>query len=381
MFKVVSLVLIAGIMGTLVGCGSTPPSHADAKAEAAAQAAVAEMTGEPRPAPSGSSAEKPPVRGGKEPAWVADPYTAYSKNDYVAAVGYGSDRSIAEKSALVSLTSVFGQNIKSQLDTLSGYSESVTRGGTEVSKNSSVKNAITIIVEMQSLVGAEIGEVWYDNKRTYYAVAILEKANASTIYPDMIRSNQGMIDELLAMSAQDKNSLEGYSRYQLAAIIADANEVYGKVLSMVGNTSNIVPADLKTGNSYRLEAANIVKNLPIGLVVTNDQSNRIEGAFADVIYKAGFKSGGTNSRYMLRVKVTLDPVEYPNNTNKFARWVVDANLTDTVDNSILLPFNINGREGHVTLSEAINRAVATAEKKIGDSYGGVLSGYFSALLK
>jgi hypothetical protein len=47
---------------------------------------------------------------------------------------------------------------------------------------------------------------------------------------------------------------------------------------------------------------------------------------------------------------------------------------------VLLPFNINGREGHLNLPEAENRAVAAAEKKINEGYGTVLSDYLSTLL-
>jgi hypothetical protein len=59
---------------------------------------------------------------------------------------------------------------------------------------------------------------------------------------------------------------------------------------------------------------------------------------------------------------------------------VDANLVDTGSGNILLPYNINGREGHATVSEAENRAILGAERKINEAYGKILSDYLSALL-
>jgi hypothetical protein len=60
---------------------------------------------------------------------------------------------------------------------------------------------------------------------------------------------------------------------------------------------------------------------------------------------------------------------------------VDANLTDTVEgNSVLLPFNVSGREGHINMPEAENRALREAEKRIEEGYPPALSGYLAELL-
>jgi hypothetical protein len=114
--------------------------------------------------------------------------------------------------------------------------------------------------------------------------------------------------------------------------------------------------------------------------VNNDRSARIRGAFAQAISALGFRSGGNNARYVLNVTVAFTPADIPNQPYQFVRYVVDANLTDTVGNHILLPFNVNGREGRNTISEAENMAVTAAEKTIRDSYGETLSAYLSSLL-
>ena len=94
---------------------------------------------------------------------------------------------------------------------------------------------------------------------------------------------------------------------------------------------------------------------------------------------AGFKTGTPTSRYVLNVKLTLSPVDLPNNTNKFTRYIVDAKLTDTVRNSVLLPYNLNGREGHATMSEAENRAVRAIEQAVSTEYRKVFSDYLAQL--
>ncbi|MDR0568457.1 MAG: hypothetical protein LBG87_04560 [Spirochaetaceae bacterium] len=340
------------------GCASSSPAKSESDAVAASGSAVS----------------------GREPAWVSSPYAVYPESQYVAASSSGIDRAEAEKNALAGLVAVFGQSVQADLRMVSSYSEAVKNGVVQVSsENTDVRNAITTSSEMESLIGAEIRDVWND-RNTHYAVAVLDRARAASLYTDMITSNQRIIGDLTAMSDPEKYSLDGYSRYRLAGTIADVNRVYANVLTIVGNASGIQPGSLKKGDDYRLEAANIAKAIPVGILVDNDRSDRIKSAFAGVLAKQGFRSGGNNSRYVLRVKVNLDPVDYPNQQNKFVRYVVDANFVDSAENSVLIPYNINGREGHLNLPEAENRAIAAAEKKIAADYAELLTSYMANLL-
>jgi len=65
---------------------------------------------------------------------------------------------------------------------------------------------------MDTLLGAEIREVWYDSKKEYYAVAVMEKAKTAQLYSEMIWANQNLIKNLINMSQAEKNTMEGYGR-------------------------------------------------------------------------------------------------------------------------------------------------------------------------
>ena len=318
------------------------------------------------------------ARGGL-PDWVRDPYIKYDRQDNVAARGSGSSFQAAEKNALGNLIAIFGQSIQVDEKLSTSYREAVRNGViANWSENTAVDNTIVTSAGMDSLIGAEIGDTWYDGSREYYAAAVLNKTKALQIYSNMIRSNQAMIENLVNMPAAEKNSLDGYARYQFAAVIADINITYGNLLSFIGAPG--LAQGLKKGDEYRLEAQNITRAIPIGVVVTNDRSGRIQGAFAKSLSELGFRSGGNNSRYILQVDVTVSPVDLPNNANKFARMELSANLTDTSVRAVLLPYNFNNREGHSTLPEAENRLFLTAERKINEEYPPLLNNYLSQLL-
>ncbi|MDR0497279.1 MAG: LPP20 family lipoprotein [Treponema sp.] len=312
----------------------------------------------------------------KQPDWVRDPYTKYNRQASVAAIGMGGSREAAEKGAYGNLIGIFGQSIQVDEKVSLSYQEAVKNGVTaNWSENTTVDSTIMTSTGMDSLVGAEIGDRWDDGKE-YFALAFLDKAKASQIYSGMIRSNQTMINNLLIVPPEEKNTLNEYARYQFAATIADVNISYGNLLSVIGAPVQV----LKKGDDYRLEAVSITKAIPIGLRVQNDVSNRIQGAFARALSGMGFQSGGNNSRYTLDVNINSSPVIIANNPNNFTRIEVSANLSDTSAGTVLLPYNFNDRQGHTSQSEADNRAYAAAERKINEEYTKILSDYLSQLL-
>jgi hypothetical protein len=390
MFKIQFFLLgICGCFLMFSACGSSPSSNNNSgasptDAQAAAQSALDRMDGKPGASapsspqqPGTASSTQTNVNTGKtKPAWVDSVDSVYSRAQYVAAVGYAADRTMSERSALANLTSIFGQSIKADQTITNTYQEAVRNGtATGWTDNIAMQNTINTTALMDTLVGAEIREVWFDSKSTWYATAVMEKAKTTQVYNEMIQANQNIINNLVTMSQTEKNSLEGFSRYQFAAAVADINITYGNVLQVIGAP---LPAGLVKGDTYRIEAQNITKSIPVGITVRNDKSGKIQGAFSKSLSTLGFRSGGNNSRYMLDVNVVASPVEFPNNANKFTRIEVDARLTES--SITLLPYNFAEREGHSTQSEAENRAYASAEKKINDEYPKLLSNYLSQLL-
>jgi hypothetical protein len=314
--------------------------------------------------------------GRTKPAWVDSVDSVYNRNQYTAAVGVASDRTMSEKNALANLTGIFGQSIRADQTITNTYQEAVRSGVTTGwTDNIAMQNTITTTALMDTLLGAEVREVWSDSKNTWYAVAVMEKAKTTQLYNEMINANQNMINNLITMNQTEKNSLEGFSRYQFAAAVADINITYGNVLQVIGSP---LPQGLLKGDVYRLEAQNITKTIPVGITVKNDKSGRIQGAFAKSLSDLGFRSGGNNSRYVLDVNIVTLPVEYPNNKNKYTRIEIDAKLTE--DGITLLPYNFADRDGFSTQSEADNRAYMLAEKGIAAAYPKVLNDYLSNLL-
>ena len=318
------------------------------------------------------------VRSGRAPAWVTSVDAVFSRTQYAAATGFAESRVMAEKNALAALASFFGQSVQADTSAAVAYRQAVVNGAAESWTDTAEMSSVVKTQSSQdNLLGAEIREVWFDSRDMYYAVAVMEKARSAGLYNELIRANLNIIKNLLAMTPNEKYSLEGVIRYRFAAVTADINVSCANMVRLLDHS---VPDGIVSGDEYRLEARNIARTIPIGITVTYDRQGRIFGAFAKCFTDLGFDANTGDSRYVLNVNSSVSPVDLPNNPNYFSRIEVAANLTDTNAGLILLPYNFNAREGHVTQSEAENRAVAAAQRDINERFTDIFSEYLSMLM-
>ncbi|MCL2184429.1 MAG: LPP20 family lipoprotein [Treponema sp.] len=330
---------------------------------------------------SGSSNSKKSINISKTtPAWVNDVYSSYDKARYVAATGFAGSREQAEGNALAALTSFFGQTVEVDRNAVSFFRQAVVNNViNEWIDTDEMRTNIKTTASMDNLMGAEIEEVWYDSKEIYYAVAVMEKQRAIRIYSDLLKANLNIIKNLVAMTPNERNSMEGVIRYRFAASVADINVSYKNIITLLNGT---VTENIVSGDSYRLEAQNIIKIIPINIRISNDRNGRIFGAFAKTFTDWGFEAqtGTTNARYILDVNITLSPVDLPANPNIFARIELAANFTDTRANLVLIPYTFNSREGHTNRAEAENRCIMVAERSVNEEFASLLSAYLSRLM-
>lgn len=324
---------------------------------------------------SGPSTKKLQTKVSSErPEWIDNPRAVYSDTQYVSAVGYGADRETAEKSALGSLVAIFGQKVSGKTIVNSRYTEAVRAGKVLVEEDSAIQRAVTSSWDQKSIIGAEIKDTWFDGVKTFYAVAVMDKAKAMVLYSGLIESNESTVKKMTAIPISERNTLDAYTRFDLAATIADTNNEFLNVLSVVSpGAAAARRGTISTGDDLRLECRKIAENIPIFISIENDRNEQIKASFASVLSAAGFKIAKQESRYALRARLTLSETQLPKNPNKFARYLVEANLVDGSTNTTVMPYTVNGREGHATLDEAEHRAVRSADKKIRQEFGNAFS--------
>jgi hypothetical protein len=364
---------------SLGACAGAPPAKDNRETDAfgAANAALGSMNGSGLAGPPSAAALPAAVdTGGAKPAWVDSPEAVYGRGSFVAAVGSGNSREQAEKNAFAALSSVYRMSLQADQRIANSYQEMVINGKTsDWYEGASLEESIRTSTAMD-LVGAAIRNVWSDGS-LYYALALMENARTAQLYGRMIRDNQRIIDTLTDIPAADRNNMDGLARFQFAITLAEANKVFANVLSVIGAP---VPAEMRQDEDYRLERTAIIRAIPVSVVVEGDRENRIRSAFAAVFTGEGFRTGENDSPYRLQARISFSEVQLPNQINKFVRYVLEGNFVDSATGEILFAYNANGREGHLSLSEAEDRALRAAETKVREDYAEGLSSFLLRLI-
>ena len=329
----------------------------------------------------GLNIQQPPIAsvttGGVQPRWVNDPYIAYNRNHFIAAIGSAQNRNQAEARAFAALAAIFGQSIKSEFTVTENYSEAVNKGVVSISQNTRIRDEITTAASMDKLVGAEIGNVWDSGRGTVYVTAYMNKLKTISIYTDMIIINNRNIELLTSMEDARKNTFDGYARFRLAALIAGINSNYAAVISHAGGS--VLSLNLRNADSLNIEAVNILRNITITVNVTNDRANRVQDAFAGVLSSEGLRTRGNNPVYSLEVRLNASEATYPGNNFIFCRIEGSANLIENSTGASLFPFSFNFREGHTSYANAEAMAFSRAEREIKQNYPSALREYLASL--
>ena len=306
-----------------------------------------------------------------EPEWIKRPASLFPESQYVVATGDGKTMEEAQYKARANLLGIFGMKLADESVIADMFRQTSTAAGTSWTETTTSDRKISTSAE-GILSGCEIKENW--NRGTeFYALAVMEKSKTVSIYSDIIARLSQNIKE--AINISDINTIDGYARYRVAASIAKDIDSCVNVLRFVGGNAS-VPDGLRSESQYLTDASNIIKTIPVRVVITKgsefDKEDRVRSAFAKTIGEVGFRTGDNSAPYVLEVTLALSEVVL-NNPNKFARYEITANFIQRSTRQGVVPaYSINGREGHQNYSEAQQTAVRAAEKKINSEYKEIL---------
>ena len=115
--------------------------------------------------------------------------------------------------------------------------------------------------------------------------------------------------------------------------------------------------------------------------VDEDVNGRIQAAFKSVLKKYNVTTSldKATAAYVLDVSVSFTPFEMTADVaNKYSRYTLDAAMVEQSTGNTVFTYAENGREAHLTESEAVQRAVRTTEQainqKFSEQFGAFING-------
>ena len=290
----------------------------------------------------------------KMPEWVSQPSAVFPSADYISSVGSATSRDNAEMKALQGLAAVFGQAVKSSSAASQRMTQAKAEGKVATANVSAFSQDILRTVDVDSLIGVETKEFWFDGNETWYAIAVLDREKASGIYSDLIRKNASAISALIASAKSNGESLEAYAALDFAEDITLENEGHLKKLSVIKPDA---AAFLKDGfpspNKLHTQKLELSKRIPICVIVDGEDGSRLASAFGEAISSLGFRGTfDSGERYVLSAQVNFERSDATDGKTTRCRYDAEGFLLDMESGQKLCPFKISGREGHVEYSEA-----------------------------
>jgi hypothetical protein len=325
--------------------------------------------------------EKPPQEKSGEvqatqstrPDWVDGESVQYPESRYLTGVGYDADRKVSKDKARAEIAKIFVSEINSRTRSYQDYLQISSGGTADLEETFSIQE-ITDVSTKKVFSGVRIAYLYQDSGpgNLYYALAVLDRQQSSTILINRILRLDGEIDMLLDR-ARGEGDLLTKIKYLTQSIGKHAmREAYDAELRIVspagrGISPSVQFAEIKS----RLDAI-LLREFKIGVSVSGTRANEVQDALEQGLHQEGFSVSEDLSAAHVLIKgaVEIKPLERGTAEWKYVGWRAQFDMVDTVGGSVFGSFTKTGREGHLTLRQAEERAV----RKIRDTLAGEMAG-------
>jgi predicted nucleic acid-binding protein len=319
------------------------------------------------------------------PLWVTDTEKVYPDRDWLVVVEAEQDAKLAERAAITRLTQTFRVDLVSVTNANRQLAETISsvKGKTRVitSQSNDIAQELVSTSVVSELIGLQV-ESWANSQGRSYANARMNRKECSARYSAMIRENEKVIDRLFEEAERNPRTFEAFQTLNLAYSFAQVTDNFHSLLTVLDPSAISKRPSYGNAEAVKSLAQNAGRSIVVTVKVNGDNSGRIEKAFTECLNSRGFRTSSAGDNfYVLAGSFQLEDVDIVNPNNyKYARYVLNYSLKNK-DGAELLSSSNNGREGHLTVSEARQRALRAAEQNIASTGFAVnFDAFFASLL-
>lgn len=317
----------------------------------------------------------------KQPKWIESPQSAYPANEYVSAVGSGTDRDSAQSAAKLALCQILGERISGELSVM----QSADSAGSEFAK---LDISVQERVIFEKIVGVTIRENYSQKEKisvkengktvtkkvkVHYALAVLKKSEAALYYSSQVHSRAGDVSSNLERARANPGKISSVALAKNALSLAEENEYDIQILSAIQGMRQAV--SYGSVQKVRNELRSVSEKVRVRVSVTgskDDGTEKISQKFKSVISDFGFTvSADENFGYILKCDLDFEPIDGANlaknsdgSAYRYVRYTLSAELVDADGGEVAASYSTSGREGHLTDSQAKTRAIQKICTKI-----------------
>lgn len=322
---------------------------------------------EPRRQPTKPSVQSEKVRAeavavqkGKRPDWVHGESIQYPSAQYLTGVGYDSDRKTAEDKARAEIAKIFMSRIDQQTKSYEEYLQTTSKGKSRTEEALSIEE-ITKVSTQKVLSGVRVAKVYQESApdSLFYALAVLDRDQSAEILKDKVNDLDREVERLVSRAAAERDMLAKIKLLTQSLekfVLREAHDAELRIVSRSGRgiTSPVRFTQIKS----ELESI-LFRDFLIGVSVTGSRAGEIRDALLQGLNQQGFSISDnlSNAQVIVRGTVEIEPLDRGPSEWKYVQWRTHFDMIDKKGGAVFGSVDKAGREGHLNIPQAENRAV------------------------
>jgi len=315
---------------------------------------------------------------GKKPDWVDGESIRYPSTSYLSGVGYSPDRQAAEDNARAEIAKIFYSDINSRSKTYQEYFQTISGKNSKTAESLSMEE-ITEVSTKKVLSGVRIVQIHEATqpKPIFYALAVLDRNQSVEILRNKINELDQNIQNLLLDAENEKDKLSKIKKLKACTRKYIMREAYDAELRIVSPSGKGITPPVNFAKIKNLLNDILLRDFLIALSVKGSKAQEIKEALVEALNQKGFSVSDDLDKVsvIIRGNVKIKPVDRGTSDWKYVRWNVYIDMVDRKGGAVFGSVNKTGREGHLSLPQAENKAVRKIQKKVTTDIANELNQY------
>jgi hypothetical protein len=305
----------------------------------------------------------------KRPEWINNPALSYPEEKYLTGVGEGDTQKSAEERAYAAIARIFKVEVSSKSVELEKYLQVESKGKTEAQRQIAIEE-MTKVSSEKILENVKIVQTWQDKTTArYYALAVINRSHAAAALKERINILDAEAKDFFRKANEASDKFEKIRNLRRIIRTLVLREAYNADFRIVNSAGTGLESPINLGNITQELEEFLSKGFNVYVTVAGDISRAIRKAVIEGLNRDGFsvlkENGQANTADLLIIgEAAIWKANIPDPKWKYVRWCADFQLIDAKNGKTFGNISRTGREGHLTLSEAENKAMMAMQKEI-----------------
>jgi len=313
------------------------------------------------------------------PAWIEGASAEYPVERYLTGVGQAESKPAATERAYGAVAKIFKAQIVAQSKDWESYLVLDKRGQSTTERHLAL-DQITNVSTDKVIENVKVLDAWTDTKTgQHFVLAGMDRAQSAAALLERMQELDQTVETELADAHQTQDGLARVRNLRRAVKNLVLREAYNADLRVIrSNGQGNPPAHRVADLTSELEQF-MTEHMLVAVDVAGDQADITRRAVTEGLLREGvpvITDGADRAPGLLVMgAVHVWDVSIPDPRFRYARWCSDFVVTEAGTQRIVGAVSIGGREGHLTSSEAMSRAIRVMQQELTSHLAKTLASY------